>query len=94
MSVKTIYNRELQIGLFSFAYITAEGLTTVEVNEIDMSGWTILECYLPHQNDVVYFDWNAESATLTLLDLNQQDLDNDYTYLMNKLIETKRNKAA
>lgn len=94
MAVKTITNKELQTGLFSFAYVTVGGLMTVEVNEVEMSGWTILECYLPQQNDIVYFDWNAETATLTLLDLSQNDLDTDHSYLIKKLLEIKRSIIA
>ena len=89
MPAETIINSESETNSFTFAYIEKEGLKAVEVSEIDMSGWTLFECYLPQDNEIIYFEWNDETQSVTLMDMETQDNIIDYSFLTKKIIEFK-----
>jgi hypothetical protein len=59
---------EIEIGSFKLRFFTADNLEVIaDVNEVDMNGWTLLECFV--FDTVIYFGWDEETRLIEWIDM-------------------------
>lgn len=95
MAVHSLSNSEKELNFF-ISRINANGISqTVEVHEIDMSGWRLFECFLHPAQTVVYIGWDEDTDTPEWIDM-EDDATAEYASLLTDAILQfkKRGKAA
>jgi hypothetical protein len=58
---------EIEIGSFKLRFNAADLEAIANVNEVDMNGWILLECFV--FDTVIYFGWDEETRIIEWIDM-------------------------
>jgi hypothetical protein len=60
---------EIKIDSFKINCKTVDVEVVAEINEVDMGGWTLLECFV--FDTIIYFGWDEDLVELELIDMEE-----------------------
>ncbi len=95
MPVHSINNTEKELNLFITRLEAGGVVQTVEIHEIDMSGWVLFECFMHPAQTVVYIGWDEEAQAPEWIDMEEGMMPEYATLLTGAIQQFKRKiKAA
>ena len=92
MSLLSISNTENELHFFITRLQINGILQTAEIHEVDMSGWTLFECFLHPAQTVVYISWDEETSTPEWIEM-EDDVTAEFATLLTGAITNFKSKT-
>ena len=90
MPVSRKSNREKELNFFISRLHVNNISQTVEIHEVDMSGWVLFECYLHPAETVVYIGWDEDAHAPEWIDMEEEVLPEYIPLLTNAILQFKK----
>jgi hypothetical protein len=93
MSVQSLSNSERNISFFITRFSVGDVIQTAKIQEVDMCGWTLFECYLAPAQTIVYIGWDEETHKPEWIDMEEEVTQDFIPALTQAIQQFKRGSA-